>query len=504
MHEEDAELAWVTAGDVVQRPLWARYVRSFDRGLLIVLGEGTHGETDIEILISTIGLLLGTSLLAYFTSRIVEILTSTNHFEQMMRQKIGRVQNYMHSAQLPAELVARCTAHLQHFMFSTALTTDTAELLRELSAPLRAEVAIASRKQLVIAMLKKSKWLESEPSAFFVKMLVQCLKPAVFSPNDHIIVLGEFGSEAYLIQSGVVRIPLPGGSELMRTAGECVGEIAMITAAPRSSSVIAVTFVEAYSLEQADFLRVCEHFPEIESRVRKLARERVAQAQQAAAERRQVLSYEGGISPSERNSPTGWAKLGKVVRSASALRLNTPSKGDSAPASGHDSLRDDRRDVPESERRGSALLRALRGRRDSRDSRDSLDSRPSDVARRRSSLLRGLRGRRHSHELDGEMGLSMAEEMSAEQLEQQASRLKTLQDSLSTDAPLKELISSRSSERRDSYNDMSERTSEWSPRGEGSDATDDAGGREPSESALEASTSGSVPDAGSGSTAYFV
>ena len=320
---DSPELAWVALSALDERPLWARYVRSFDRALLVVLGEGVHGETDTEVLVSMLGLLLGTGLVASFTSRIVEIITSTNQFEQMTRQKIGRVQSFMRSANLPNELVQRCTAHLQHFMFSTSLTADTADLLRELSAPLRAEVALASRKQLVVAMLHKSRWFEGTrhpPSDFFVKQLVQRLVPAVFSPEDFILVevgmqseppphlaplpsssslslsypclrlpsdahapaslpppppfpraprhahadalpslapplQGEFGSEAYLIQSGVVRIPLKDGSTLRRSAGECIGEIAMITAAPRSSSVIADTFVEAYSLEQKDFLQ---------------------------------------------------------------------------------------------------------------------------------------------------------------------------------------------------------------------------------------------------------
>lgn len=193
MGAAEAAEAWVADSNVDASPLWARYVRSFDRGLLIVLGEGGHGETDVEILVSTLGLLFGTGLLAYFTSRIVEILTSTNHFEQMTRQKIGRVISFMNAANLPPELVRRCTDHLQHFMLSTSLTADTKDLLRELSAPLRDEVALASRKALVVAMLTTSKWFQGDkkPSDFFIKMLVQRLDPAVFSPGDYLIVEGE-------------------------------------------------------------------------------------------------------------------------------------------------------------------------------------------------------------------------------------------------------------------------------------------------------------------------
>ena len=74
---------WVEASSLDERPLWARYVRSLDRALLIMLGEGVHGETDLEVLISMIGLLFGTGFLALFTSKMVEIITGTNHFEQV-------------------------------------------------------------------------------------------------------------------------------------------------------------------------------------------------------------------------------------------------------------------------------------------------------------------------------------------------------------------------------------------------------------------------------------
>ena len=258
--EAERPRTWVELSEINGRPYWARYVRSLDRALLIVLGEGEHGETDLEVLISMFGLLFGTGFVALFTSKMVEIITSTNYFEQMARRKIGRVQSFMAQADLPADLQQRCTAHLQHFMFATSLTADTVELLRELSSPLRDEVNLASRRSLVVDMLDRSKWFDgsregtSDIPDLFVKMLVSRLTPAVFSPGDMVIVGGELGSEAYLIQSGFLHIPLPDGTLLTRGAGECVGEIAMITKGPRSTSVIAATHVEAYSLSQADFL----------------------------------------------------------------------------------------------------------------------------------------------------------------------------------------------------------------------------------------------------------
>jgi hypothetical protein len=58
----------------------------------------------------------------------------------------------------------------------------------------------------VVDMLNKAGWFDEKTPIpdFFVKMIVQRLRPEVFSPDDMIILAGEIGSAAYLIQSGLV------------------------------------------------------------------------------------------------------------------------------------------------------------------------------------------------------------------------------------------------------------------------------------------------------------
>ena len=58
----------------------------------------------------------------------------------------------MRSTQIPAELRHRCLSHLKHVLVTRELTMDTAHLLRELSPPLRVEVALHSCQKLVMNM----------------------------------------------------------------------------------------------------------------------------------------------------------------------------------------------------------------------------------------------------------------------------------------------------------------------------------------------------------------
>ena len=79
-------------------------MRAFNRALLIVVGDGLHGDTHAEIAISTLGLLGGTAALAYFTSTMVTLVTSLNQADERARQKIIRVGQHLSNTRIPASL----------------------------------------------------------------------------------------------------------------------------------------------------------------------------------------------------------------------------------------------------------------------------------------------------------------------------------------------------------------------------------------------------------------
>ena len=80
--------------------------------------------------------------LAYFTSTMVQLVTNMNHLEELARAKIGRVATFCRHARIPTELAWRVNAHLEHVLLAKKVDLDTNELLAELSAPLRGEVAL--------------------------------------------------------------------------------------------------------------------------------------------------------------------------------------------------------------------------------------------------------------------------------------------------------------------------------------------------------------------------
>ena len=95
-----------------------------------------------QIALALFGVLGGTLWLAYFTSTMVQLVTSIDLEMERARAKIGRVAIFSKHAALPSELDTRVRAHLEHVLLAKRLSLDTAELLAELSPPLRSEVAL--------------------------------------------------------------------------------------------------------------------------------------------------------------------------------------------------------------------------------------------------------------------------------------------------------------------------------------------------------------------------
>lgn len=180
MLEADNQDSWLVLWSVRDHPMWARYARAFDRALLTVLADGVNNQklTNTEVLLSLLGLLAGTAFLAYVTSTVVEVIRGMNQVEEASRRKIIQVVSFMKNAKLPQELQNRVKTHLEHVLLRRRMALDTNELLRELSGPLRAEIALRRCHMLVLnpKMVGMLGSADGRVEPNFIKLLV---RPAV-------------------------------------------------------------------------------------------------------------------------------------------------------------------------------------------------------------------------------------------------------------------------------------------------------------------------------------
>lgn len=100
------------------------------------------------------------------------------------------------------------------------------------------------------------------------------------------------GDSAYVIRSGeiVILLTTHDGRELVinvMRAGECLGELALLTKTPRSASALAQQDSEVIVLPRAEFLAELEHQPKLMRQILELTAQRL----RASTERERALAF---------------------------------------------------------------------------------------------------------------------------------------------------------------------------------------------------------------------
>jgi hypothetical protein len=87
-----------------------------------------------------------------------------------------------------------------------------------------------------------------------IDRLADAARPVTFQPGDVIMRQGEPGDRYVAITGGTVAIEIDGRFVTSCTAGEGIGEIALMRAVPRTATATATTLVTGYALRAEDFL----------------------------------------------------------------------------------------------------------------------------------------------------------------------------------------------------------------------------------------------------------
>ena len=141
------------------------------------------------------------------------------------------------------------------------------------------------RKQRIERMLSRLaqiEFLRSIPPEH-VQMLVEYVRPTTFSPGERIFGEGDRGDRMFFLERGEVALAR-GGAELKTLgAGEVLGEIALLTGAPRTAQAVARTHTGALALLKEDFDRIRKASPELEAAMARLASQRLEENRQIDA-----------------------------------------------------------------------------------------------------------------------------------------------------------------------------------------------------------------------------
>ena len=110
-----------------------------------------------------------------------------------------------------------------------------------------------------------------------------------FATGEPLVRQGDPGSSMFLISRGVVEVLVSdiGGqrrSVAKLSAGDCFGEMSMLTGEPRSATVVALEEVECWQMDREDFADLLAEGPGLIERISKVVAERHAELEIARAE----------------------------------------------------------------------------------------------------------------------------------------------------------------------------------------------------------------------------
>jgi len=164
------------------------------------------------------------------------------------------------------------------------------------------------RDRLMVDLLTHSDFLMSlDPED--VRVLIHALQPTAFHKGETLFDQGDSGDRMYFIEEGEIELFRDEKPLTTLSRGDILGEIAIITKAPRTAKAVAKHHVVAWMLTSEEFERLKAFSPELEEATRKITSERLEdlgrhdrkvkhEATEWAQATAQALQEEGATIPS--------------------------------------------------------------------------------------------------------------------------------------------------------------------------------------------------------------
>ena len=106
--------------------------------------------------------------------------------------------------------------------------------------------------------------------------IASLLTPRLALPGEHLVRKGSVGDAMYFISTGAVEVELE-PDPLRLGSGDFVGELALLTDAPRNATVTALSYCNILTLAARDFRNFLDRNPELRETIHSIARERIGQ-----------------------------------------------------------------------------------------------------------------------------------------------------------------------------------------------------------------------------------
>jgi CRP-like cAMP-binding protein len=260
------------------KEIWEKYLRCIYLVYNIVCSVGygdMYPSTDAERAFFTYLMSFGDLMFALafgLITRVTLQLSLTNE-TRLFKEKMHNIQEFMSTCKLDQAQQRRVE---QYFAYEYQQKYNSnllmyVDLVKYLPYGLREEVMYQSFKELLTSMFQEYK------SENLIRQLACVLESQIFLPGDYIIYKGDSGDEMYFIAEGSVFVLSEDKQNVTNKLGKggYFGEIAILVECRRQDFVQAETFCIIIILKKENFDVIKKNFPEIETKLRLKAAERI-------------------------------------------------------------------------------------------------------------------------------------------------------------------------------------------------------------------------------------
>ncbi|MBM3264016.1 MAG: cyclic nucleotide-binding domain-containing protein, partial [candidate division Zixibacteria bacterium] len=124
-----------------------------------------------------------------------------------------------------------------------------------------------------------------------VHSLIDFVRPVTFQPGEKLFDMGDVGDRLYFLEEGDIGLSENGEEFKTLHAGEVLGEIALVTGAPRTANAIAKTRTIAFELLKADFDRLRRLSPDLDAAIIRITNQRLEDLQDRRIETTQAAQH---------------------------------------------------------------------------------------------------------------------------------------------------------------------------------------------------------------------
>ena len=268
--------SWVARAGIAGADAVIQYIRSLYWTITTMTtvgyGDITPART-LEYIIAAIIMIMGASLYAFIIGSIASLLNGIHAAKNRHWERIESVTEFLRGQQVPSSLNSEVRNYYEH-IWERNRGVDRNQMLADLPAPLRLKVLLHLAKNILktVPLFKYC----SEPLR---NALLTNLESRTYTPGSVIGHEGERGKCIFFVAEGSVEIVSVEQGKSYGTLGDgdYFGFMSLMLGERRTASVKALGYCELLILDQVDFSRIKEEFPEFNDVLKRVSAERTEQ-----------------------------------------------------------------------------------------------------------------------------------------------------------------------------------------------------------------------------------